>query len=100
MAIDPATLKIIAKVATTAVTDERTRRVILIACLIPFIIILLVVSSPFAIFFSMTSDGTNVDAISISGTIYSLKEQFEQKIQIEEEDNTVDEIHTLSVDTK
>ena len=95
MAINPATLKIIAKVATTAATDEKVRRVILIACLIPFIIILLVLSSPFAIFFSMTSDGTNADAISISGKMYSLKEQFEQKIQLEKEDDTVDEIHTV-----
>ena len=95
MAINPATLKIIAKVATTAASDEKVRRVILIACLMPFIIILLVLSSPFAIFFSMTSDGTNADAISISGKMYSLKEQFEQKIQLEKEDDTVDEIHTV-----
>lgn len=95
MAIDPATLKIIAKVATTAASDEKVRQVILIACLLPFIIILLVLSSPFAIFFSMTSDGANADAISISGKMYSLKEQFEQKIQLEEDDDTVDEIHTV-----
>ncbi|MBF8982590.1 C40 family peptidase [Lutibacter sp. B2] len=95
MAIDPATLKVIAKVATTAVTDERARRVILIACLVPFIIILLILSSPFAIFFSMTSDGTNADAISISDTMDSLKEQFEQKIREEKEDDTVDEVRTV-----
>jgi cell wall-associated NlpC family hydrolase len=93
--ISPATLKAIAKVATTAVSDERTRRVILIACLIPFIIILLVLSSPFAIFFSTTSDGTNADAIPISNTMDSLKKQFEQKIQIEKKDDMVDEIHTI-----
>ena len=95
MVISPATLKAIAKVATTAVSDERTRRVILIACLIPFIIILLVLSSPFAIFFSVTSDGTNTDAIPISNTMDYLKKQFEQKIQIEKEDDTVNEIHTI-----
>jgi cell wall-associated NlpC family hydrolase len=95
MAIDPATLKAIAKVATTAVTDERARRVALIACLVPFIIILLVLSSPFAIFFSMTSDGTNADAISISDKMDSLKEQFEQKIRLEEEVDTVDEVRTV-----
>ena len=53
MAIDPATLKAVAKVATTVLSDEKGRRIILIACLVPFIIILLVLSSPFAIFFSI-----------------------------------------------
>jgi cell wall-associated NlpC family hydrolase len=97
MAINPATLKAIAKVATTAVSDERARRVILIACLVPFLMILLVLSSPFAIFFSMTSDGSNADVISISHTMDSLKSQFEEKIREEKEDDTVDEVHTVII---
>lgn len=97
MAIDPVTLKVIAKVATAAVNDEKARRVVLIACFVPFIIILLILSSPFAIFFSRTSDGNNVDTISISDTMNSLREEFEQKIQLEEEDNTVDQSHTVII---
>lgn len=95
MAVDPATLKVVAKIVTTAASDERIRRVILIACLIPFLLILLVLSSPFAIFFSMTSDGHKDDAISITETLYGLRESFEEKVKIEENDNSMDEIHTV-----
>lgn len=95
MAINPTTLKAIVKIAGTAVRDERARRVILVACLVPFLIILLVLSSPFAIFFSVTSDGVNRNAISISHTIDSLKSQFQEKIRQEKEDDTVDEVHTV-----
>lgn len=96
MAINPATLKTIAKVVTT-VSDERTRWVILIACLIPFIIILLVLSSPFAIFISVTNEEANAVSISISDTMDSLKKQFEEKIREEEKDETVDEVHTVII---
>jgi len=33
MAVDPATLKVIAKVAATALSDEKGRRAILVTCL-------------------------------------------------------------------
>ncbi|WP_026894262.1 C40 family peptidase [Clostridiisalibacter paucivorans] len=95
MAVNPAFLKTVAKIAVTAVRDERTRQVILVACLVPFIIILLVLSSPFAIFFSVTGDGGNADAISIHQTMDSLKNQFEEKIREEKEDDTVDEFYTV-----
>ncbi|MEA1975436.1 MAG: hypothetical protein U9N10_07800 [Bacillota bacterium] len=94
MAIDPATLKIIAKVASTAASDEKVRRVILIACLIPLIIILLVLSSPFAIFFSMTSDGANADAISISDEIHTIIMGSEDNSII---DNSADVLMAYSV---
>lgn len=95
MAIDPLALKTLAKVATTAASDEKTRQVILIACLVPFIIILLVLASPFAIFFSTTSGGTNADSVAISEKMNSLKAQFEQIIEFEKQDDAVDEIHTV-----
>ncbi len=72
MAIDPATLKVVAKVATTALSDEKGRRAILIACLIPFIIILLVLSSPFAIFFALL--GGHDEQISVVSALYEMKE--------------------------
>lgn len=95
MAVNPAFLKAVAKIAVTVVRDERTRQVILVACLVPFIIILLVLSSPFAIFFSVTGDGGNADAISIHQTISSLKNQFEEKIREEKEDDSLDEVHMV-----
>jgi uncharacterized membrane protein YdfJ with MMPL/SSD domain len=46
MALDPATIKLIGKAAVAVATDEKTRRVVLIACLVPFIVLLLILSSP------------------------------------------------------
>ena len=93
MAVDPATLKVIAKVATTALSDEKGRRAILIACLIPFIIILLVLSSPFAIFFALLGD--HEEQISVVSVLYEMKEEFQHNIQLEQEDTTVDEVITI-----
>lgn len=93
MAIDPATLKAAAKVATTVLSDEKGRRAILIAGLIPLIIILLVLSSPFAIFFALL--GGHEEQISVVSALYEMKEDFQYNIQLEEADTTVDEIHTI-----
>jgi cell wall-associated NlpC family hydrolase len=93
MAIDPATLKLVAKVTTTALSDEKGRRAILIACLIPFIIILLVLSSPFAIFFALL--GGNDEQISVVSALYEMKEDFQYSIQLEQEDTTVEDIITI-----
>lgn len=95
MAINPLMLKALGKVAIGSATDEKTRRVILITCLVPFIIILLVFSSPFAIFFSKTGNGTDIDTLPISNTMDSLRERFFEKIRVEENDNTVDVINTI-----
>lgn len=95
MAIDPATLKLALKVVTSAASDEKTRQVILLACLVPFIVVLLVLSSPFAIFFSIIGDGTNNDSVSVMDAMFELKEAFVEKIQIEQNDPLVDEIHTI-----
>jgi len=92
MAIDPATLNVVAKIATTALSDEKVRQAILIACLIPIIILLLVISSPFAIFFAI-SEG-NEKAVSVVNKMYELKEEFQNSIQLEEDAN-VNEIHTI-----
>ncbi|MFT9493898.1 C40 family peptidase [Anaerosolibacter sp.] len=95
MALDPATVKLIGKAVISAATDEKTRRVILIACLVPFIALLLVLASPFAIFFSLTGTGTMEDSVSIVNTMSSLKKEFAQKIQNEQNDSTVDEIKMI-----
>jgi cell wall-associated NlpC family hydrolase len=93
MAIDPATLKAVAKVATTVLSDEKGRRIILIACLVPFIIILLVLSSPFAIFFSIL-DGQE-ETVSVISVLNEMKEDFRYSVQQEQADSTADIIKTI-----
>jgi len=80
------------KVATAAVTDENARQVILIACLVPLMLILLVLASPFAIFFSQRSGDINPEEVPLSHTMTSLRLQFKEKIDAEKNDSTVDEI--------
>lgn len=93
MAIDPATLKAIAQVSTTVLSDEKWRQAILVACLIPLIIILVVISSPFAIFFAV-SDGQD-DQTSIVNALYEMKVEFQQRIQIEQTDPEADCVNTI-----
>lgn len=93
MAIDPATLKAVAKVATTVLSDEKGRRIILIACLVPFIIILLVLSSPFAIFFSIL--GGQDETVSVVSVLNEMKEDFRYSIQQEQSDSSADTIKTI-----
>ncbi len=97
MAINPATLKVVAKIVTSAASDERVRRVILIACLIPFLIILLVLSSPFAIFFAIIGGDKNADSVSVYEMMYTLNDSFKESIVAEESDITMDEIHTIAM---
>ena len=93
MAIDPATLKAVAKVATTVLSDENGRRIILIACLVPFIIILLVLSSPFAIFFSILRG--HDETVSVISVLNEMKEDFRYSIQQEQSDSSADAIKTI-----
>lgn len=93
MAIDPATLMAVAKVATTVLSDEKGRRIILIACLVPFIIILLVLSSPFAIFFSIL--GGQDETVSVISVLNEMKEDFRYSIQQEQSDSSADIIKTI-----
>jgi cell wall-associated NlpC family hydrolase len=93
MAIDPATLKAGAKIVTTVLSNEKGRQIILIACLVPFIVILLVLSSPFAIFFSIL-DGQDETA-SVISVINEMKEDFRFSIQQEQVDSSADNIKTI-----
>lgn len=93
MAIDPATLKAVAKVTTTVLSDEKGRRIILIACLVPFIVILLVLSSPFAIFFSIL--GGQEETVSVISVLNEMKEDFRYSIQQEQSDSSADTIKTI-----
>jgi len=93
MAIDPATLKAVAKIATTVLSDEKGRRALLIACLIPFIILLLVLSSPFAIFFALIEG--QEESVSVISILNELKQEFAYIIQLEQEDPTASETHMI-----
>ena len=93
MAIDPATLKAVAKVATTVLSDEKGGRIIFIACLVPFIIILLVLSSPFAIFFSIL--GGHDESVSVISVLNEMKEEFRYSIQQEQSDSSADTVKTI-----
>jgi len=95
MAVDPATLKVLAKLATTAASDERVRRVILIACLTPFLLILLVLSSPFAIFFSVLQSDSSDVAKSVNEIIYDLQAEFKGTVESERIDEDVDEVKVI-----
>ena len=96
MALDPVTVKVLAKIAAGAATDERIRQVILIACLVPFIIILLVLSSPFAIFFSITGMESG-NSTSVAESMYALRQSFAYQLQKEQNDSSVDEVITVIV---
>ena len=93
MAIDPVTLKAVAKVATTVLSDEKGRRIILIACLVPFIVVLLVLSSPFAIFFSIL--GGQEEMVSVISVLDDMKEDFRYSVQQEQADSSADIIKTI-----
>jgi len=93
MAIDPVTLKIAAKIATTVLSDEKGRRILLIACLVPFVLILAILSSPFAIFFSIL--GGHEEAISVVSIVNEMKEDFSLNIQQAQEDESADIIQTI-----
>lgn len=93
MAIDPATLKVAAKIATTVLSDEKGRRIVLVACLVPFIIVLLVLSSPFAIFFSIL-DGQE-ETVSVISVLNEMKKDFTYSVQQEQADSSADIIKTI-----
>ncbi len=96
MAVDPLT---IAKVATTIGklgTDKNGRWIILTAVLTPLILVLLILSSPFAIFFSLFSDG-NSENIPVQTIMQELQNDLIKKIELEENDSKMDTIKTIVV---
>lgn len=97
MAVDPIT---IAKVATTIGklgTDKNGRWIILITVLTPPILILLILSSPFAIFFSLFNDGNSSENVPIQTVILELQEDFKNRIEQEENDSKMDSIKTIVI---
>ena len=93
MAINPL---IIAKVATTvgkAATDENGRWIILIAILIPLTLVLLVLSSPFAIFFGIFNGDSGNE--SIQSIMLDLEQELMVKIDIEKNKSGFDTVEVI-----
>lgn len=84
MALDPATVKAILLAAEKVATDRNVRNMAIGVVLVPFIIILLILASPFAIFFAITGGGTGTESIPISTVMQNLKYEFSQRIEAEQ----------------
>lgn len=93
--MDPFTAKAIAKVATTVATNKTARNVVIIAAMTPLIIVLMVLSSPFAIFFAVRDGGASSEDVPVINIMNELKMEFENRIQIESDDPEADEVRLI-----
>jgi hypothetical protein len=95
MAVDPLT---IAKVAITIGklgSSENGRWIILITVLAPLVLILLLLSSPFIIFSSLFNGGSSGEDISVQAYMLELQTEFQEKIEIEQQDPNMDSIKII-----
>ncbi|SKC77597.1 C40 family peptidase [Maledivibacter halophilus] len=93
MAVDPVTL---IKAATTVGkigSTESGRKIILVSILTPLILILVILASPFAIFFGLFHNGT--DNVSIQVLMEELQNEFRSRVEEEQNDKNVDTITTI-----
>jgi len=93
--MDPVTTKAIAKLAITVVTNKKVRNAVIIAAMTPLIIVLMVISSPFAIFFALGDGGASTEDVPIMNIMNELKSEFENRIEIEINDSEADEVHLI-----
>lgn len=92
---NPVVIKILAQAATAALTDEGIRKGVIIAGMIPFIVILIILSSPYAIFFAVTGNDEEPDSISAAARLAALKSELIQQIEFEQADSKVDEVQVV-----
>ncbi len=85
MALDPATAKAIIAVAKKILTDKKTRQKILIVLSIPLILILVLISSPFAILFGTTAETVDDAGKPVIEIMYELHNELIEKIEIEKD---------------
>ncbi|QUH31130.1 C40 family peptidase [Vallitalea guaymasensis] len=97
MAVDPVTITKLATTIEKLGTDKNGRWIILIAVLTPLILVLLILSSPFAIFFSLFNDGSSNSEASVQLIMQELQNDLIQKIEFEQNDNRMDSIQTIVV---
>ncbi|MCT4636016.1 MAG: hypothetical protein N4A31_07275, partial [Rickettsiales bacterium] len=79
MAVDPIILTNVATTIGKLGTDKNGRWIILMSVLTPLILVLLILSSPFAIFFSMFNDGSDDNNISVRAIIQELQSELKYK---------------------
>ena len=91
MAINPLTIVKIATTIGQTATDENGRWLILIAVITPLVLVLMILSSPFAIFFGTFSS----DNIPIQNIIVDLQLVFREQIKEEQKDPLVDTIELI-----
>ncbi len=88
--------KILLEIAKKA-KEKRNRQKILFACIfLPLFIILAVISSPFAIFLGDNTEEKNNPIVKLD----SLYSEFKQKVLTEQQDNTVNEIITVYIESE
>ncbi len=85
MAIDPATAKAIIAVAKKILTDKKTRQRILIILSLPLILILVLISSPFAILFGTTAETVDDAGKPVIEIMYDLHNELVEKIETEKD---------------
>ncbi|SNT11506.1 hypothetical protein SAMN05446037_104129 [Anaerovirgula multivorans] len=93
--MDPVTGKVITKAVMTVATNKKVRNAVIIAAMTPMIIVLMVLSSPFAIFFALRDGGTSTQDVPVMVIMNELKSEFENEIQRELDDPEVDEVHVI-----
>jgi len=86
--------KIAATVGKTA-TDENGRWIILIGVLTPLILITLILSLPFAIFFSFFNGDGGSEPVPVQNIMMGLEEEFRRKVEVERNDTSVDVIKLI-----
>ena len=86
----------VAKIAATlgkTATDENGRWIILIGVLTPLVLITLILSSPFAIFFSFFNGDNGSEPVQ--KIMMELEEEFRKKVEVERNDTSVDVIKLI-----
>jgi hypothetical protein len=95
MALDPATIKAILTVAQKVLTDKELKKKILIALSIPLILVLVVLSSPFAILFGTSqAEGAETETPIIE-TMNELYTELLNKIEYEKNSEDADEVNVV-----
>jgi hypothetical protein len=94
MAVDPATIKAIAMIAKQAIEDEQTRNRILIVLMIPILLVVIILASPFAILFGVSGEDYDNSGTPIIEIMSDLSAQLNNKIKIESQ-GEYDEINII-----
>ena len=95
MALDPATVKAIITIAQKVLTDKELRKKILIALSIPLILVLVILSSPFAILFGTSQAEGAETEIPIIETMDELYSVLLDKIEYEKNLDDTDEVNVI-----